>query len=210
MSQPRLAERALRAPAAPDDRSMLLLELSVWEPIGRVRLASASVNSGAGVTSLSRNAHGDARWLANWHPDCVLASRGPWAVLSGRAKWFFRVEVVTVQAAWPSRRAIRDDLGKVTMTSTLKPCSVSGRSSSSACRPRTNAISAPGRPAARRTPPARAAPSGPLQSGPGGGGARGVVGETAVARGRLGEACALYLAGTREVHGGYTTGTAPS
>jgi hypothetical protein len=27
------------------------------------------VNSGAGDTSLSGNAQGDARWLANWHPD---------------------------------------------------------------------------------------------------------------------------------------------
>jgi hypothetical protein len=50
----------VRAPAASDHRQMLLQEVSVWEPIGRVRLASASVNSGAGVPSLSRNAQGDA------------------------------------------------------------------------------------------------------------------------------------------------------
>lgn len=64
---------------------------------GRVRLASASVNSGCGVTSLSRNAQGDARWLANWHPDCVLASRGL-AVLSGRARWFFRAGTAEISA----------------------------------------------------------------------------------------------------------------
>jgi hypothetical protein len=108
---------------------MLLVEVSVWEPIGRVRLASASVNSGCGVTSLSRNAHWDAPWLANWHPDCVLASRGL-AVLSGRARWFFRagrlrsrqgrgdpstdgVGFAAGHTAWASRRATRHDLGRV-------------------------------------------------------------------------------------------------
>jgi hypothetical protein len=59
----------------PSHRSILRLEVSVWEPIGRVRLASASVNCGCGDTSLSRNAHGGARWLANWHPDWVSVSR---------------------------------------------------------------------------------------------------------------------------------------
>jgi hypothetical protein len=75
-------------PPRAGNRSIPLLEVSVWEPIGRVRQASASVNSGAGDTSLRRNAYGDARGLANWHPDCVSACRGPRAVSSGWARWF--------------------------------------------------------------------------------------------------------------------------
>jgi hypothetical protein len=69
LCQPPPAQRRIPRAAAFDNRSILLLEVSVWEPIGRVRLAPASVNSVCGDTNLSRNAHGDARWLANWHPD---------------------------------------------------------------------------------------------------------------------------------------------
>ncbi len=173
------------------------------------------MNSGAGGTSLSGNAHGEARWLANWHPDCVLASCGL-AVLPGRARWSSgprwlrsrqgRGDSSTGGAGFVG--ATRDHLGRVMTTSTLKSCSVSGRSLSSTCKSRTNAVNAPSRPAGRRSfrPALR---RGPLHSGPGGGGVRGVVGETTVPKVRLRALCVRYVAGTREVHGGYTTG-APS
>ena len=39
----------LRAPAAPDNRQMLLQEVSVWEPIGRVGWRLPARTAGAGI-----------------------------------------------------------------------------------------------------------------------------------------------------------------
>jgi hypothetical protein len=60
---------ALRTPAAPDNRSILLVEVSVWESIGMPGPAPASANAPDGDTRLSRNAHGSPSRQADRHPD---------------------------------------------------------------------------------------------------------------------------------------------
>jgi hypothetical protein len=107
---------------------------------------------------------------AGWRTGIPIAGSRPVGCLSGPGgvvlqgrdgRLLGRVEAVPVQAG-PSWAATRDDLGRVITTSTLKPCPVSGRSSSSTCKSRTNAINTPSRRAARPDAPGIRWRRGPL------------------------------------------------
>jgi hypothetical protein len=80
---------ALLAPAARTNRSILLLDVSVWECTGRSRSATASANTPRGGLRVSAGMRSGVRsgWRAGIRIACqrLVACR---VIVSGRAEWF--------------------------------------------------------------------------------------------------------------------------